>query len=1001
MSIYVPKEIVLNNLEIPEGVSILYSTWTIRDEANTIVHYTEMDEVNLTSKIFTDVFEVGKKYYVTMSMVRTDGPTIDTRPLEVQVFSGEDTYNLYPMPSVIDTPVITIAYTIDNVPTNDIKFTGSVMIVAGNATHDYSHWWLTNDTNEVIWDSPRDQINKTEIIVSNVDLKRDRFYTMHCVYTGTNRDSSGTGNITFRPSASDELEISGDLSNSYYGYPIDTRLNELTSDMTLFEYKLMGDDIELYSTTNTTGEINIAGNLLTDVYTIYTLKVRLTTTSTTIGWKDIKFKPKEFIVSSDDWTDANIVYDNQIDVLTGKIYNYDNTTFKTPFISPAGKSYQLPNGEIILLRNNSKIGRFAFDDSKGVLRHIADLYIPQIPIMLDYNVFTFKIFNTGDILIGLGYTDYNIYHMKYDPINNTFKYLTTYTIANGGCQIYSEMHLVDNVVIFMSEGVNNSTQNIYGVHLVEQTLEVLATDIIANSKNGNLIRIDANTLLVRAGINKTTNTLLNNGKLLTLDIVGSTINLTITTDNRITLPSVELANNTALQATLKNNKVILKQFSPLELKSSDLTVVKYVYGDIEVVTADYSKGVVYGNKKYYAPRNSSRVMVVDLTTGVSSFIGADLGLTVDKYFYGVVADNDKIYFIPVNASKVLEIDPSTDIVTLIGDDLGSGTNKYHRPILASNGKIYCPPVNATQVLMINPSTPTATVISIILAATIRKYFTAITHTNGMIYCPPVNAGQVLKITPNTDTVSLVGTDLGAVVGKYYKSIVADNDRIYCTPLNASRVLEINPNNSDSTILIGDDLGIDNGKYVNGVLKGTDIYYAPLNTNKVLKVDTALTTAAVIGDDLTSIYDMGTMYDPTRVYSRYYAGLLADNGNIYYAPVYASKVLEINTTLDTTLLVGKTVGGFNMYVSGLKATNGRLYFIPYNTPDCLEVDPAGINNLIHSLNILATDKNSSAASNPFTYKSIGGEKFQFTIYLNNGKRVFMSYTKDNPKMLIYR
>ena len=105
MSIYVPKEIVLNNLEIPEGVSILYSTWTIRDEANTIVHYTEMDEVNLTSKIFTDVFEVGKKYYVTMSMVRTDGPTIDTRPLEVQVFSGEDTYNLYPMPSVIDTPV--------------------------------------------------------------------------------------------------------------------------------------------------------------------------------------------------------------------------------------------------------------------------------------------------------------------------------------------------------------------------------------------------------------------------------------------------------------------------------------------------------------------------------------------------------------------------------------------------------------------------------------------------------------------------------------------------------------------------------------------------------------------------------------------------------------------------------------------------------------------------------------------------------------------------------
>ena len=1000
MSKYISKEIVLNNIVLPEGVSILYSTWKILDEEDNIVLYIPRDDVNLTSRMFNNVFEVGKKYKVIMSLVRTDGPTIETKPLEVVVFSGEDIYELYPMPSVVDTPIISMDYvSLDTIPNSNIKFKSSDLEVYGNATHDSSSWWLTDDKNEVIWSKLNSQEHKTNIIIDDVVLNPNRLYTISVVYKATNRDLSGVGSLIFKPADFSILDLSGDMNNTYYGYGIDTRLKDIHADMTLFEYKLFGDDLELYSNSNTTGELNFPNIILVKDYEKYRLSLKLTTSTAIAGWKDINFKPKEFIVESDIWNDDTVVYDNTVEVVDGKVYNYDNTEFKLPYITPSGKTYQLPNKEILLLRSNSKIGRFSIDEDKGSLRYIGDLYIPQIPARLDYNVFTFKMFNTGDVFIGLGYSDYTIYHMKYDPINNIFKYITTYNIDNGGSQVYSEMHLISGVVVFMSEGVNDTPQNIYGIHIANQTLEILASDIINNSKNGNLLRLDENTLLVRGGINKTTNSLMNDGKLLTLDIVGSTINLSITTDNRISIPSSSLSRESALQATLKNNKVILKQFSPFELKSSDLTVVRYVWGNIKPVNMDYSKGVVVGNKKYYAPRNGTRVLVTNLDTGDNSFIGDDLGLTKDKYFYGVLADNDKIYFIPVNASKVLEVDTTNDIVTLIGIDLGTDIGKYHKPIKVSNGSIYCPPVNATQVLKIVPNTSTVSKIGAILASTVRKYFSG-SLSGDSIYCPPVNATQVLKINTTNDTVALIGIDLGVVVGKYYKAKIADNGKLYCPPLNASKVLEINPN-TDMITLIGDDLGIDGAKYINGVEKDSNIYYAPLNTNRVLKVDTTLSTAVHVGSDLSSVYDLGNIYDPEKIYSRYYIGKQGNNGKIYYAPVYASKVLEINPSTDTTQLVGKTVGGFNMYVSAVEGDNGKLYFIPYNTPDCLEVDPSGLNTLMHTFNILTDDKNDILESKPFNYKSVGGEKFQFTIYLNNGKRVFMSYTKDNPKMLIYK
>jgi streptogramin lyase len=1252
MSRYIPKEIVLNNLEIPEGVSILYSTWTIRDKAdNTIVHYTPRDEVNLTSKIFTDVFEIGKKYEVIMSMVRTDGPTIDTRPLEVQVFSGEDTYNLYPMPSVIDTPIITMAYALDNVPSNDIKFTSNDMIVAGNATHDYSDWWLTNDANEVIWDSLKDQINKTEIIVSGVNLKKDRLYTMHCVYRGTNRDSSGTGSITFKPNSFDELEIAGDLNHTYYGYGIDTRLKDLNSDMTLFEYKLLGDEVELFSGSNNTGEIEInsyyngefigpdlgilngkyydiieapngmvycipyssnrvmkfnpltkettligsdlgsstskysygvlvgniiycaphtpgyilkidtttdtttligsdlgatsgkyhhgvlvnnsiyfipynAGrvlklNLLNDTtsligtdysyivgnkffngvvapngmiycapmnatqvlkidpatdttsligmdlgattgkysnitvasngmlyaaptsntkvlkidpttdttsligidlgstilkyinsilymgeiiysiplhaskilkidttndsvsligeslgtalnkyydstlhpsgkiyampyfasrilefnpidesinfigpdlgsgkllysnllsnnflfgsvfsgrkvfnfdlnkyeasknsfliesYSEYTLRLRMTTSSSVIGWKDIKFKPKQFKVESDVWDDYNHTYENRVEVMDGKIVNYDKSNYSASFTTPMGKSYQLPNGEVILLRNKTTIGRFSIDEETGVMTHLGDLYLPQITLNKNYNVFNFKIFSTGDVLIGVGYTDYVLYHFKYDPVNNLFRYKTKYSITNGGTNTYSEMHLVDSKVVFTTDGViNGSTQDVYVIDLVKQTLELSIVDVVNGAVKGNLIRLDNDDLIIRGGVKK-----LNNGEL---------------------------------------------------VNSSKLLHVKNANGGVKLIGPDlgstgYQKyrTIVLANNGmlYVIPYASSRVMKINPITGDITNIGSDLGGAINKYAKGILASNGKIYCIPSTANQVLKIDPDTDTVSLIGPDLGASANKYiESAVIAGNGMIYSAPYNTTitQVLKIDPTTDTVSLVGTSLGAGTNKYVSGVVADNGMIYFTPSDASQVLKLNPNTDTTSLIGISLGSTTGKYYYNVKAPNGMIYSTPVNANQVLKIDPT-TDTVSLIGPELGSSTSKYIVGVLASNGmIYAAPGSNTKVLKIDPTTDTVSLIGPDLG------------LTIAKYYFTVLT-NGKLYGIPNYANKVLEIDPSNDSINLIGDdlSIMGVSKYWSGTIDSSGVIYAPPgINSTRFLKIDLSG-------------------------------------------------------------
>lgn len=105
---------------------------------------------------------------------------------------------------------------------------------------------------------------------------------------------------------------------------------------------------------------------------------------------------------------------------------------------------------------------------------------------------------------------------------------------------------------------------------------------------------------------------------------------------------------------------------------------------------------------YCIPSNADRVLKVDLMTMRTSYlpIPASSQLTLSNKWYGGILGNDNaIYGVPYAAGSVLRIDANRDTVSLLGE---YGTNQYnwHGGILA-NGNIYAFPAHSDEVLKID------------------------------------------------------------------------------------------------------------------------------------------------------------------------------------------------------------------------------------------------------------------------------------------------------------
>ena len=162
-------------------------------------------------------------------------------------------------------------------------------------------------------------------------------------------------------------------------------------------------------------------------------------------------------------------------------------------------------------------------------------------------------------------------------------------------------------------------------------------------------------------------------------------------------------------------------------------------------------------KMYCGPYSHNSVLIIDPYTpsvdyttiaGMTTFGG---GTSNSGWRQGCLAPNGKIYFAPRDSSSVLIVDPSTDTAdeaTIAG--LAYRGALYGQGRLAPDGKIYCPPIAATNVLVIDPETDTidtTTYTGVGVGTT--KYFCSALAPNGKIYAVSFGAGydKLLELVP--------------------------------------------------------------------------------------------------------------------------------------------------------------------------------------------------------------------------------------------------------------
>lgn len=544
MANFVTKEVGLDNMTIPHGIVVLYSIWTIKlKETDEVIFHDDHDVDNITSRIFTNIFEVGKTYVVTLSMVRNDGPTIATEPFEITITSTGDVTDKYHLPSVVDTPVITAKYDLSKVPNNNAVFTASAFTCFGNATHKNSDWWLCNDNNKLVWESLEDETNLRTIRLDKLNLDKNKAYTLFVVYRGTNRDTSAAGSITFTVDELEKLTLQHNMNDISYGYPINTGLADVPAALTEFTWELWGEDKRILATsTNATGKIvvakAIAGKVVleyTDGYAYYNLRVKATIGGVEIGWKDNLFIPSKFEVDSIKWNDSTVSYTSNLEKVKVSIPSLGTIE---RFDKISGITHQLPDGTVMLPRGNYTFGLYTVSNGglKYELNKIVSITgLKTTNTSVKQSNMLFKPLENGKILFCPDTANLNayLYILDYDPLNKAFTIDKEINLVKTDTDLgYTEYHYLsgDRVLLCTVRDNTPTIANNFKLRVLNTV-----TGVMTELKNGThttsmhscLIRTGENTFIILG-------TTLADGK--TYD--GRTVTLTVNPDNSTVIGTI-------------------------------------------------------------------------------------------------------------------------------------------------------------------------------------------------------------------------------------------------------------------------------------------------------------------------------------------------------------------------------------------------------------------------------------------------------------------------------
>lgn len=643
MANYITKEIGLDNMTLPpHGVEILYSIWTIKDKkTGHVILHDDHDTVNITSRIFTNVFELGKTYIITLSMVRTDGPTIATDPFEVTISATGDISDKFHIPSVIDTPIISTEHELDSVPNSNAIFTSSEFMCFGNAVHKATNWWLISDDNKLIWESIDDETNLTSIRLDKLNLNPNRLYTLLCIYKGTNRDTSAAGSITFGIKDYPELRLREGIYDIRYNMGAELALAQSIPGMQSFTWEVWGEDKMLLATdTNNNGTVNIPKEYndkivfnLEDGYSYYNLRVKATVGGNVIGWKDTLFNPLEYSINSIKWN-LNVNYEPRPSIVQistpslGDIERYEPIT---------GITCQLPDGLVLLPRGGYKFGLYTVSN-KGLMY---DLYkIVEIPGIKTTNTnpgkhnILFRPLENNKILFCPDTANLNayLYILEYDIINKKFSLEREINLAKTDTELgYTEYHYLDNDRVLMCTVKDNipTIANNYRIRVLNTETGVV-TELKDKSHTpaslySNLIRTGSNTFTVLGS------TLAN---MKTED--GRALSLTINPDDSFTVSG--LTTDMYDNLLVHDNVNISKRLRSVQLQNGNTLIYTPDYYDSGSNTVETIKYNIFSGENVL----DSGFIILD--SNMIKDTNQSLGLTIKLNDGSVVLGNGKNLF---------------------------------------------------------------------------------------------------------------------------------------------------------------------------------------------------------------------------------------------------------------------------------------------------------------------------------------------------------------------
>mmetsp|Transcript_3073 Transcript_3073/g.8330 ORF Transcript_3073/g.8330 Transcript_3073/m.8330 type:complete len:494 (+) Transcript_3073:208-1689(+) len=260
---------------------------------------------------------------------------------------------------------------------------------------------------------------------------------------------------------------------------------------------------------------------------------------------------------------------------------------------------------------------------------------------------------------------------------------------------------------------------------------------------------------------------------------------------------------------------------------------------------------------YCIPSNAKKVLKVDVAMKRTSFIDVEYDekkypeFTLDvtnKWYGGIVGDDNAIYGIPYRACAVLRIDSKTDSAKLIGPNFGVGKYFWHGGIKC-DGKIYAHPSHAETVLVIDTRKSVDQGLLSKLPIHRAEYDTderknykwlgGSIGADGNIYCPACDTSAILKINVKTDYCETLGFT-GIEKNKWQGGILGRDNCIYCIPADGLKVCRIatdkNIEDGKNPVQLIGNLSSHKDKW-QGASEGKDgsLYFIPENSYRVMRV----------------------------------------------------------------------------------------------------------------------------------------------------------------------